>query len=67
MNRFITEDYCAEEELARLVNIALEYNHSSEELKEALIKESWEGTVICVFLVLVTKFCSVVSISCTDK
>lgn len=35
--------YCAEEELASLVNKALEYNQSLDELKEALVQESWEG------------------------
>jgi hypothetical protein len=38
------EEYCAEEELGKLVNKALEHNSSSQELNDALSQESWHGT-----------------------
>ncbi|XP_032234097.2 MAP kinase-activated protein kinase 5-like isoform X2 [Nematostella vectensis] len=37
------EDYCAEDELSKLVSRALELNPLSRKLREALIIESWDG------------------------
>ncbi|XP_031551117.1 MAP kinase-activated protein kinase 5-like isoform X3 [Actinia tenebrosa] len=37
-----TEEYCAEEELSKLVKKALEHNSTSQELKDALSQESWQ-------------------------
>ncbi|XP_058962989.1 MAP kinase-activated protein kinase 5 isoform X1 [Pocillopora verrucosa] len=38
-----SEGPCPEEELQRLVSLALEQNPKSQRLKEALVKQSWDG------------------------
>ena len=44
------ECYCPEKELQRLVCRALEKNPYSQRLKEALVKQSWDGIVnLCMF------------------
>lgn len=45
-----SEGPCPEEELQRLVSLALEQNPKSQRLKEALVKQSWDGTVTSVHL-----------------
>lgn len=43
----------SEEELQRLVSHALQHNPYSQRLKDALIKQTWDGTVIfCLFVVI---------------
>lgn len=46
------ETFCPEEELQRLVCRAMKQNPNSQYLKDALIKQSWDGTVTLIFCCL---------------